>query len=563
MKKTTLILSLLSILMMSCNESWLDTVNENQLDASSFMKTEKDLVLSVNAAYTPLGHFGMYGNVYFFVFNALDPYIWHENPNSGFDVLKISKNDYNLQIWSTLYVGLFRTSDILAKMPQMENIVEPGLYARYKAQVRALRGLYYFYLLTIFDRPYYYDETNVPYDPNTIFSNSSQETFWNKIEEDLRFAAFNLPSVWGSADKGRITAGGADAMLGKALLFKYYHYYTRFGKADTDEARANLDSAKVAFERVINNPAYDLMYPEDKTSKEHYYAALLSNSSYLDIPVGDVIYDAENNKESLWEVQYNDDDRGATGALPAWQWGGNRLYEFFSPLGYRNHEIDPNLWFEFEELPAGKHPAGYRRDPRAHATCYLDGDLLDWRKGPDYKFQGTAHTKETVKNFKLYPANLPPISDLDNGGRNTTALGLKKYYYPQFTEKRSPMCAPQNIRIIRYADVLLMYAETLLQLNGDANGDGLIALNKVRDRAGMSPIAALTYDAIRHERTVELATEGHHFFDIIRWQFDDKFNIDLNALFRGYFIYPKNLYFPIPQTEIDLNKGSLVQNPGW
>jgi hypothetical protein len=533
----------------ACSDEFLVTENKNSLDVGSFFKTENDLLLATNAAYTPLAHGGMFGLGYFLRLNTLDPYIWFENPLGGADQMIINTSDFQDQ-WDALYAGLFRTSDILANIDRLKDVVEPSKFEQYNAQVRALRGMYYFYLVTWFNRPIYYDETNVPTNPLAGLTNGTPEEFWTKLEEDLTFASEKLPDTWPSSETGRITKGAANAQLGKALLYKHYHYYLRFGKGNSAEARENLTKAKAALQRVMDGGAYHLILP-NKKARADYQAALLSSFSYLDIPVGNESYKSENNAESVWEVQYNDDNRAAGGWLPGWQWGGNLMYLYFSPLGYRNLEIDPTLWYEFETVTS--HPAGYDRDPRAYATCYLDGDTLDWREesGQKVGFQGQQHSKMTVSKFNLYQGPVP-----------SKALGLKKYNYPQFVIKSSPNCAPFNIRVIRYADVLLMYAEVAYQLDGN-DASGLAALNQVRARVDMPAVSSLTPAAIVHERTVELATEGHHYNDLIRWSYDPDFGIDFAKLFRNQFNMSKNLYFPIPQREIDANKGSLAQNPGW
>jgi len=145
----------------------------------------------------------------------------------------------------------------------------------------------------------------------------------------------------------------------------------------------------------------------------------------------------------------------------------------------------------------------------------------------------------------------------------SVALGLKKYNFPQFVGKSSPNSAPFNVRVIRYADVLLMYAEACYQVDHDADGSGLAALNRVRDRAGMPAVVALSPSAIVHERAVELSTEGHRYNDIVRWMWDPNFGMDLAKLFNNTFNKDKNYCFPIPQSEIDFNRGALKQNPGW
>ncbi len=541
-----------ALILPACSDEFLETENKNSLDVGSFFKTENDLLLATNTAYTPFAHGGMFGNNYFLRINTLDPYIWFENPKGGLDQMIININDFSV-FWNDLYRGVFRTSDILANITRLKDVIEPAKYNEYESQVKALRGMYYFYLVTWFNKPIYYDETSLPTNPLVGLVNGEPEQFWNKLEEDLTFASENLPDSWPAAELGRITRGCANAALGKALLYKHYHYYLRFDKGNTTEATENIAKAKAAFKRVMESGVHHLILPVVK-DKANYQAALLSNFSYLDVPAGNNLYDSENNAESIWEIQYNDDNRAAGGWLPGWQWGGNLNYLYFSPslASYRNHEIDPTLWYEFETVTG--HPAGYDRDPRAYATCFLEGDTLDWREESGYKtgFQSALNAKSVVSKNNLYAGPVPSV-----------AIGLKKYGYPQFTIKSAPNSAPFNVRVIRYSDVLLMYAEACYQLDNDADGSGLAALNEVRDRVDMPAIAALTPAAIIHERTVELATEGHHYNDIIRWTFDPAFPIDLGTLFRNKFNISKNLYFPIPQDEINANKGSLKQNPGW
>lgn len=547
--KKLLSIFILALVFTACSDSFLETENKNSLDTGSFFKTENDLLLAVNAAYTPFAHGGMFGNFYLLRMNQLDPYVWFENPKSGFDQMIINTSDFS-SVWTTLYLGLFRTSDILANADRLQGVMDESKLNEYKAQLKGLRGMYYFYLVTWFNAPIYYDETNVPTNPQVGLPNGTPEQFWDKLEEDLTFAAEYLPPSWSSQEVGRLTKGTANAALGKALLYKHYQYYLRFGKGGTPEATANIAKAKAALKRVIESGVYELIKPIDQT-KADYQAALLSNYSYLDIPVGPKLYKAENNKESVWEIQYNDDNRAAQGWLPGWQWGGALNYAYLSPFGYRNLEIDPTLWYEYETTGA---PAGYERDPRAYATCYLEGDLLDWRpeSGRMVPFQSSLHAKSIVFSNKLYQGPVP-----------SQALGLKKYCYPQFVGKSSPNSDPFNIRVIRYADVLLMYAEACYQVDRDADGSGLAALNQVRDRAGMPAIQDLTIPSIIHERAVELSTEGHRYMDIVRWMWDPNFGIDLGKLFNSKFNKDKNYCFPIPQADIDANKGMLKQNPGW
>lgn len=561
----------LSLALASCSDSFLNTVNRNNLDVGSFFKTENDLLLATNAAYTPLEYGindqynqrGMFGLQYLLQLNTLDPYMWFETPKAGLDQMDINTTTFT-PFWNALYIGLFRTSDVLANINRLKSVINDSVkFNAYKGQLTALRGMYYFYLVTWFNKPIYYDETNVPNNPLIGYGNGTPEQFWNKLEEDLTFASQNLPDKWPDLEVGRITKGAANAQLGKALLYKHYMYYLRFGKQNTAEAINNIKKAKDAFKRVMDSGDYQLMQPLNQT-KADYQAALLSNTSYLPVPpmdaagniTGAYTYPAENNSESVWEVQFNADNRSAPGWLPGQEWGGNLNYAYFScnQNSYHNLEIDPSLWNEFETV--SNHPAGYTKDPRAYATCYLDGDLMDWRPESGYKtgFQSGINSKNIVFNNNLYTGPVPSKS-----------IGMKKYSYPQFVTNASPLSAPFNVRVIRYADVLLMYAEACYHVDGDQDGSGLKALNQVRERAGMPDISVLTPAAIIHERAVELATEGHRYNDIVRWMWDPNFETDgdLARLFNNKFDRSRNYCFPIPQKDIDANKGMLKQNPGW
>jgi hypothetical protein len=108
----------------------------------------------------------------------------------------------------------------------------------------------------------------------------------------------------------------------------------------------------------------------------------------------------------------------------------------------------------------------------------------------------------------------------------TNGFWLKKYYFPMYSDKDSPKNDPINRRIIRFADVLLMYAEVTYLLN-ENTAAGLQALNRVRARVDMPPVDALTKEAIMHERDVELALEGLRWFDLIRWSFDPEWGVDM------------------------------------
>jgi hypothetical protein len=125
-----------------------------------------------------------------------------------------------------------------------------------------------------------------------------------------------------------------------------------------------------------------------------------------------------------------------------------------------------------------------------------------------------------------------------------------------------------NVRILRYSDIVLMYAEAANELG--QTDEALEKLEWVRARARngdnsiLPPVTTTDQselrDAIRHERRIELAMEGERFFDIVRWGIAD--NV-MTAAGKTNFSSSRDALLPIPQTQIDLSKGVLHQNAGY
>jgi hypothetical protein len=130
------------------------------------------------------------------------------------------------------------------------------------------------------------------------------------------------------------------------------------------------------------------------------------------------------------------------------------------------------------------------------------------------------------------------------------------YNYKVYTQLRYntvDYALDHNIRYIRYAEVLLMNAEAAILVGGDA----ATPLNLVRQRAGLDPIGSPTIEDVWDERRAELAMEKHRYFDLIRT------NRAAQIMGPRGWQAGKNEVFPIPQSQIDLSDGVLIQNPGY
>ena len=125
-----------------------------------------------------------------------------------------------------------------------------------------------------------------------------------------------------------------------------------------------------------------------------------------------------------------------------------------------------------------------------------------------------------------------------------------------------------NVRILRYSDVLLMYAEAANELGQTDSALSKLEMVRARARNGnnaiLPPVTTTDQselrDAIRHERRIELAMEGERFFDIVRWGISGSV---MSAAGKPNFDPSRDALLPIPQTQIDLSKGILQQNPGY
>ena len=154
-----------------------------------------------------------------------------------------------------------------------------------------------------------------------------------------------------------------------------------------------------------------------------------------------------------------------------------------------------------------------------------------------------------------------------------------------YTDTGGNFYSRANNPIIRYAEVLLMYAEAQFLANGDSDKSGLAALNQVRERSKLAPLAALDMQAIIDERRAELFCENERWFDIIRWKIADKvlanagthrytffgykpgtteYWIDDNEFSKGEGKGWDDKYWNLPYGDNQLTANpNLVQHPGW
>lgn len=233
---------------------------------------------------------------------------------------------------------------------------------------------------------------------------------------------------------------------------------------------------------------------------------------------------AENGKESLFEIQYNKE-----GKYDFWS-NENQASWTSTFTGARSSNLVEGGW-------------GWNQPTPEFVSAYETGDLrkdvtILYEGGP--KFDGKDYKKEW----------------------SLTGYNLRKFLVPRSiapTYDKSPL----NFPVLRYADVLLMKAEALNELGRTAEAEA--PLNEVRKRAGLGEVHNLAQDAFRekvlHERRMELAFEGHRWFDLIRVN-NGQYGLNFLHSIGKTNATTKHLLFPIPQQERDVNP-NLTQNPGY
>lgn len=518
MKNIAFIKFILLIFLVSCSEEFLDVQPKDRITEEAFYKTGDHALQAITAAYDPLKHPTLFSQNFHYMFSAWEDRGVHEN--RSFENFNITANNENpFFTYTYLYKGVYRANVALQRIPPIE--MDENLKTRLLAEARFLRALYNFYLTFVFYQPPLIEE---PVDDiNIKLSNSTREEFMSLIDEDLKFAIDNLPTSYGDSDVGRATKGAALTLLGKS-----YFYNQQW-----DPAKQYLQEVK----NLADQGIYGLMTPQGNDSLDYVYA-YLCNFSEVDFTSPNGTYNSENNKESIFEVQF--EEGGWEAWEGGWQADGSLLSTYWGPFEFKNLIPTAEFVDQFEEAPAS-HPAGLQYDPRRYATVYETGDTILMKDGKEVKWNWILHTN-------------PAISE---------QYGWKKYFYPAHQGPDGYKNDPNNIRLIRYADVLLMLAEADFHLNNETSTQlALDCINEVRNRTGLEPITEVTREAIIHERDVEFGFEFMRFFDLVRWSMLPDPWVNPEELMPGFQI-GKNEYLPIPQSEIDLADGNLEQNPGW
>jgi hypothetical protein len=529
--------TLTALLLTACTEEWLNVSPDDALQEDIFYKTEEHAVMAVTSVYEILHAPPLYGRDYFILLDVASDDCVGENPGMPFDNFTFLTTDGRIQEIYTHYLrGVFRANLAMEKIPPIE--MDEELKARLIAECKALRAHFNWLIVTTFGKGQLVNRVLLTSELKQPGVEDIMD-FYDQIETDLLEAIPDLPESYEGMEVGRVTRGAALGMLGKS-----YVYRACWEQGDATET---WQKAADVFEQIIQSGNYTLIQPLSPDSTG-YFNAYMSVSTELPYPDGyggvTTAQGGENNEESLFEVQFS----SHTLWNPYLHWGATTSHRaqvlnsngFAS--GWRNMVPTQNFVNEFES-PG---PDGLPYDVRRYASVWEKGEICDLRPDRD-----------------LYMVPFEPTTMALH-----TGYIIKKTIFPIHYDNQN-IDFPNNWRILRYADILLLYAEALANGATSSIGETPASLiNQIRSRVGMGDVEDLMSSrgwdirqAIMHERRVELGFEIQRFLDLVRWEQSGW--ITNITTYMPEFTPGRNEVFPLPQREISLNDGLLKQNPGY
>lgn len=481
------------------------------------------------------------------------------------------------QFWKLNYQIINRVNSTLEDFERVpiKSESERILLEQYKGELRFMRAYAYFYLLDIFGEVPYY-EKKVSNEEAFALHKMGKSDLKDRIIEDFSFAADNLRIKYSDADFGRFTKGAAIAMRGKVRLFwaSWQERDANLGKdGNLTEALEYYALAAKDFEEVMK-PAYGYTL---------YKNGLPGTYKELFVPAN------SNNSEIVLSVRHLGPNLGLGNILGGAALGNRSILNspgILVPV--------PKLWDIYQDRTTGDYDSPITYGDGSAPTDFANPTAFENR---DLRMDATVvlfeKTMSGIKNDGNLTEPLPYNPRFPNkagyirSDQCTGNLLFRKYViqWPGITSRGD---CNMDVYLMRFSDVMLMYAEAMNKVNGPR--EQLFELvDQIRYRGGLPSLDRSKFntkeafhDAIVQERAVELILEGARFYDIRRWGMVEKlFGANAAFYYRPFDNQGKNVVvvrrwenatnrefqrfylFSLPLSEINKNPNLLPQNPEW
>ncbi|MCK7556802.1 RagB/SusD family nutrient uptake outer membrane protein [Chitinophaga sedimenti] len=488
---------------------------------------------SLNNAYA-----GMYSADYYFFNESLSDNAFSSSSVNGGQAQLIAAGSYDGRTnrvageWAFHYGGIRNVNNLLANIDKVPNL-EAGLKARYLAEARFIRAYHYFHLTN-----WYGDvaliKNEISYDESFQIARSPKADVvaYMKTELDEIMPALPLKNEYAESDKGRITRGAAAALKAQILL-----YDSKWADAATllEQIMAGTYGTYTLF------PSFSgIFQPENENNSE-----VILNLEFVPVQ--------RTHSMQRFFLPFTEGQL-ITGMAPSQSLVDNFIMtngKAITETGSGYNETTPYA----------------NRDPRLEATIIHDGSSFITKKGETITISTAPGTGDNA---------------VDKSDASKTGYYFRKYYDRTADGNNN---SGLNLILIRYADVLLMYAEAKAMQNQLDEATWNKTIRAIRERAGFTDPAALNFanyagvgnagliDIVRRERRSELALESQRVFDIRRWRIAETV---MNGVLYGMkvgnsnivadrrvFNAAKHYLWPVPQADIEMNKNLLPNNPNW
>ncbi len=499
----------LSFSNIACNNAYLDDVqNLGSFNTDLYFQNEQQSFSALVSVYDVLRKYsgGFENTVTFFNAGSDDLYSGGGNSNDGAGIQGINNYTINANTmpssyWKDYYQGIARANLLIERVPGAN--MSDELKARFTAEAKVLRSLYYFELVRMFG--------NIPLILNYI---KFDDDYWNipqanpsdvytQIENDIVSAIPDLMLTATGNDRGRITQGTARAILGKIYL-----YDKKMPQAAEQLAQVNGaagGTSQYGYKLVEDYADLFKVGPEDDPGKYKFLS------------------------ESILEVMHTNKGNSDWGFWGQGKDEGNSINIMVGPRSYSKTNVANN---NAPDIYSG------------WAFNTVTNDFVNFMQGDPRLNVTVFNAKQLVTDGKITYS--PAYAD--------TGYFLNKYLPTNDLRSSLPGATELNFRqnyiAIRLADTYLMEAEAL----GATGARAQALLDAVRARVGLASVP-VSIQAIKDERRRELAGEGHRWFDLVRWG-----DAPAKLASKG-FVSGKNEIMPIPFNE--LPNTAMHQNPNY